>query len=187
MRSIIPLFALALAISGPAFATEVVPVQPFRSVELRGGGNVVVVPGPVQRVTIIEGSTRFTGFRVGADGKLRIDTCNEDCPRFYRMRVEIQSPRVPDLAVTGGGEIAVQGGFRPQPQLSVAINGGGRIDGRSLDAADVSAAVNGGGVIAVHPRSTLSAAVHGGGAIRYSGNPQVTTAIAGGGHVGPGI
>ena len=52
------------------------------------------------------------------------------------MRIEIQSPRVPDLAVTGGGEISVQGGFRPQSQLSVAIDGGGKIYGRSLDAGE---------------------------------------------------
>jgi hypothetical protein len=185
MRSIIPLFALAFAVSAPALATEVVPVPPFRSVELRGGGTVVVIPGPAQRVTILDGSSRFTRLRVERDGQLRIDTCNEQCPQLYRMRIEIQSPRVPDLAISGGGLISVAGGFRPQSELSVAIDGGGKIDSRALDAGDVSAAVNGGGEISVHPR-TLTAAVHGGGAIRYTGNPQVTTAIAGGGHVGPG-
>ncbi len=186
MRSTIPLFALALAVSAPAVATELVPVPPFRSVELRGGGNVEVVPGPVQRVTIVDGSSRFTRFRIERDGQLKIDTCNEQCPRLYHLRIQIQSPRVPDLAISGGGAIAVQGGFRPQSQLSVAIEGGGKIYGRAVEATDVSAAVNGGGEISVHPRATLSAAVHGGGAIRYSGNPQVTTAIAGGGQVGPG-
>src|SRR5947209_3262232 len=186
MRSIVPLFAVALAVSAPAVATELVPVPPFRSVELRGGGNVVVVPGPVQRVTIVDGSSRFTRFRVERDGQLKIDTCNEQCPRLYQLRIEIQSPHVPDLAISGGGAIAVEGGFRPQSELSVAIDGGGKIDGRAVDASAVSAAVNGGGEISVRPRATLSAAVHGGGAIRYSGNPQVTTAIAGGGHVGPG-
>ena len=186
MRSIIPLFAVALAVSAPAVAAELVPVPPFRSVELRGGGNVAVVPGPVQRVTIVDGSSRFTRFRVERDGQLKIDTCNEQCPQSYHLRIQIQSPRVPDLAISGGGAIAVEGGFRPQSELSVAIDGGGKIDGRAVDASTVSAAVNGGGEISVRPRATLSAAVHGGGAIHYSGNPQVTTAIAGGGHVGPG-
>jgi hypothetical protein len=186
MRLIMPLFAVALAVSAPAVATELVPVPPFRSFELRGGGNVAVVPGPVQRVTIVEGSSRFTRFRVERDGQLKIDVCNERCPHFYRLRVEVESPRVPDLAISGGGAIAVEGGFRPQSELSVAIDGGGKIDGRALDATAVSAAVNGGGEISVHPRATLSAAVHGGGAIHYSGAPQVTTAIDGGGHVGPG-
>src|SRR5438270_6174746 len=107
MRSIMPLFAVALAVSAPAVATELVPVPPFRSVELRGGGDVVVVPGSVQRVTIVDGSARFTRIRVERDGKLKIDACNEQCPHFYRLRLEIESPRVPDLAVTGGGAIAV--------------------------------------------------------------------------------
>lgn len=186
MRTIIPLFALALAVSAPGLATELVPVPYFRSVELRGGGNVVLVPGAAQRLTILEGSTRFTRLRVERDGQLKIDTCNGPCPQHYRLRIEIRSPRVPDLAVSGGGAIAVEGGFRPQSQLSAAVDGGGKIDGRALEASAVSAAVNGGGEIAVRPRATLSAAVHGGGAIHYWGNPQVTTAIQGGGHVGPG-
>jgi hypothetical protein len=186
MRTIIPLFALALAVSAPALASELVPVPSFRSVELRGGGNVVLVPGAAQRVMIVEGSSRFTRMRVERDGQLRIDACNDHCPHHYHLRIEIQSPRVPDLAVSGGGAITVEGGFRPQSQLSAAVDGGGKIDSRALEASAVSAAVNGGGEISVRPRATLSAAVHGGGAIHYWGNPQVTTAIAGGGHVGPG-
>ena len=134
MRTIIPLFAFALAVSAPALATEVVPVPSFRSVELRGGGNVVLVPGPAQRVTILEGSSRFTRLRVERDGQLTIDACNNRCPQLYHLRIEIQSPRVPDLAVSGGGAITVEGGFRPQSQLSAAIDGGGKIDGRAVEA-----------------------------------------------------
>lgn len=183
MRSMIPLFAAVLAVSAPALALEVVPVPSFRSVELRGGGDVLVRPGPVQRVTIVEGSTRFTRVRVGRDGRLTIDACNERCPHSYRLRVEIESPRVPDLAVAGGGVVHAAGGFAPQRELAAAVNGGGKVDARAIDAIDVSAAVNGGGEVDVRPRSTLSAAVNGGGAIRYWGNPQVTSAVMGGGSV----
>jgi hypothetical protein len=186
MRSTLPLFALALAASAPVLATEVVPVPGFRSVELRGGGAVTIVQGASQRVTILEGSSQFTRMRVESDGQLRIDTCNERCPPVYHLRVEIQSPSVPNLAVNGGGAITTQGGFRSQSQLSAAVNGGGKIDARSLDAGSVSAAVNGGGELLVHPRSTLSAAVNGGGHVRFWGNPAVSSAIRGGGSVGPG-
>jgi hypothetical protein len=186
MRSILPLFAAALAVSAPLLATEIVPVPQFRSVELRGGGVVTVVPGPAQRVTIIEGSSQFTRVRAGRDGQLRIDTCTEQCPHNYRLRVEIQSPRVPDLAVNGGGLISVTGTFRPQSQLSAAVNGGGKIDARSVEATNVSAAVNGGGDLMVRPRSVLSAAINGGGHVRYWGNPAVSSAIYGGGAVSPG-
>jgi hypothetical protein len=183
MRSILPLFTAAVALAAPALPAEVVRVPQFRSVELRGGGAVTVVPGPAERVTIVEGSSRFTRMRVERDGKLRIDTCNEQCPSLYRLRVQIQSPRVPDLAVSGGGAMLVQGAFRPQPNLAAAVNGGGRIDARAVEATTISAAVNGGGQVLVRPRSSLSAAVNGGGHVRYWGNPQVSTAIHGGGAV----
>lgn len=183
MRSIIPLFSAALLASAPALATEIVTVPQFHSVELRGGGAVEVVPGPAERVTIVEGSSQFTRMHVEGDGKLRIDTCEERCPAGYRLRVEIQSPRVPSLAVDGGGQMATSSGFAPQPELAAAVNGGGRIDARSVDAFRVSAAVNGGGDILVRPRAALSAALNGGGHVRYLGNPATSVAIRGGGAV----
>ena len=186
MRSTIPLFAAALAASAPALALENVPVPGFRAVQLRGGGEVTVRPGPVQRVTIVEGSGQFTALRVERNGQLKIDACNNRCPRHYRLRIEIQSPRVPDLAVSGGGAIRASGGFAATDHLSAAVNGGGSIDARAIDAQNVSAAVNGGGHISVRPRRTLSAAVNGGGEVRYFGNPQVSMAVRGGGTVRPG-
>jgi hypothetical protein len=183
MRSIVPLFAVALAASAPALATEPVPVAPFRSIELSGGGDVSIVPGPVQRVTLISGSTQFTRFVVERDGRLRISACNERCPRNYPLEIRIESPRVPSVAIKGGGTIIAARGFAPQDQLSAAVNGGGTIDLRAVDAYDVSAAVNGGGTISVRPRARLSAAVRGGGEVTYLGNPQVSMAVAGGGDV----
>jgi hypothetical protein len=180
---LLPLLTFAIAISAPAVAAENVPVQPFRSIELRGGGNVLVRRAPVQRVTIVSGSAAFTEVRVDRQGRLRIDACNARCPRNYRLEIIVESPRVPDVAVRGGGSITAGSAFAGQQQLSAAISGGGRIDIRSASVANVSAAINGGGEILVRPRGHLSAAVHGGGRVRYWGNPQVTTAIAGGGSV----
>ena len=185
IRSLVPLFALPLLASVPAVASELVPVPQFNAVELRGGGSVAVVPGP-QRVTIVEGSSRFTRIHVDRHGSLKIDVCTAECPRHYRLRVEVQSPRVPTMAVDGGGTIDVAGGFAAQSALTLAVNGGGRIDTRAVNASDVTAAVNGGGQLFVHARSGLTGAVHGGGEIRYWGDPQVTSAIAGGGSIRPG-
>ena len=183
MRSVLPLFAFALAASVPALAAELVPAPTFRSVELRGGGEVSIRPGPVQRVTVVEGSTRITRLRVQRDGKLQIDECDGNCPRHYRLRVDIQSPYAPDVAIAGGGLIHAAGGFPAQRQLSTAIMGGGKIDMLAVLASSVNAAVQGGGLITVHPRSSLAAAVDGGGEIRYAGNPIVSSAINGGGAV----
>ena len=186
MRSIIPLIAVLLATSAPALASEVVSLSGFRTVQLRGGGEVVVRPGPVQRVTILDGSSQFTRLQIRRKGELRIDACTERCPRHYRLRIEIQSPRMPDVAISGGGAIRAAAGFPAQSQLSAAVNGGGAIDLRAVDAVSVSAAVNGGGSIAVRPRRSLSAAVNGGGQVRYWGNPQVSMVVHGGGSVRPG-
>ena len=186
MRSKLPLFVAALAASAPILAAEVVPEPNFGSVELRGGGEVMLVPGPRQLVTIVGGSSQISRIRVERGGVLRIDSCIDRCPPNYRLRVEIQSPRVPDLAVDGGGLIMAGNGFRPQGSLSAALNGGGKIDARSLDAEHVSAAVNGGGELLVSPRRVLSAAVNGGGHIFYWGNPAVSSAIRGGGKVSRG-
>ena len=186
MRSVLPLFLTALAAAAPAVALENVSVPGFRSIQLRGGGEVSVRPGPVQRVTIVDGSSQFTSVRVDRAGQLRIDACNYRCPQHYRLRIEIQSPRVPDLAVSGGGGIRATGGFAATNHLSTAVNGGGSIDARAVDALDVSAAVNGGGSIAVRPRLSLNAAVSGGGEVRYLGNPRVSMAVQGGGAVRPG-
>ena len=186
MPSTLPLFTAALLVSAPALASEFVPVQNFRSVELRGGGIVDVVPAPAERVTIVEGSSQFTHMRVEETGKLVINTCDERCPPEYRLRIQIQSPRVPNLAIDGGGQITTAGGFAPQRHLDTAINGGGKIDARSVDAASVSAAVNGGGHLLVHARQSLAAAVNGGGHIVYSGNPATSVAIRGGGGVSRG-
>jgi hypothetical protein len=186
MRILLPFVIGALVLPASTQAAENVSLPSFRSVELRGGGDVVLVPGPTQRVTILEGSSAFTRIYVERNGQLRIDACNERCPRNYQLRIQIQAPRVPDVGVSGGGSIAVQPGFAPQSQLAAGVSGGGKIDVRSLDAVTISAAVNGGGQLLVRPRVTLNAAVNGGGSIRYWGNPQVTSAIQGGGSINRG-
>jgi len=184
MRSIMPIFILAFAASAPGMAAEPIPVAHFNSVQLEGGGDLYIVPGPVQRVTLVNGDSRLTRFRMRRDGQLEISTqCNERCPHQYNLRIQIESPTVPDVAVHAGGTIIAQRGFAPQREIAAAISAGGRIDLRAVDADDVSAAVNAGGDIYVRPRRTLSAAVNAGGDIHYSGRPQVSMAVSGGGDV----
>ena len=185
MRSIVPLFVTFLAASAPALAIETVPVPRFNAVQLRGGGEVLVRRGPAQRVTILEGSSQFTRMHVAGGGQLRIDVCNNRCPQHYRLKIQIESPDMPDVAISGGGSIRALGGFAPQRELAAAIDGGGAIDVRAVQASDVSAAVNGGGQISVNSRDRLNAAVSGGGEVRYAGNPSVSMAVHGGGLVRP--
>ena len=165
MHPYVPMFVATLAISAPVLATETVPVPAFRNLELRGGGDVVLLPGRAQRVTIVEGNSAFTRIRVDPHGKLWIDACNARCPQHYRLRVEVQSPRLPGLGVSGGGSIRAAGGFAVQDEIAVGVNGGGQV--------------------LVRARSTLAVGVSGGGEVRYLGHPKVTSAINGGGAVRP--
>jgi hypothetical protein len=183
MRILLPLIVVALAVPATTRAAENISVPAFRSIELRGGGAVTLVPGPVQRVTIISGSSEYTHIYVKHGSRLRIDACNRQCPRNYPLQIRIESPTVPILAVEGGGKISTARGFAAQPQLIVAADSGGEIDAREVPAAVVTAAVQGGGEIKVQALRTLTGAVCGGGSIRYWGSPAVTTAIDGGGSV----
>ena len=183
MRILLTIVPFALVAAVPAVAAETVPVAAFKTVQLRGGGKVVVRPGAAQRVTILNGSTQFTRVRVDERGQLKIDACNERCPRHYDLQVEVLSPRAPDAAVSGGGAITFAPGFGSQGQFSAAVSGGGTVDARAIAAASVSAAVNGGGRVLAGRTQHLSAAVNGGGEVRYAGSPHVSSVVNGGGVV----
>ena len=187
MRLALPVTLAALAFAPATLrAAEPISVPAFRSIDLRGGGSIVITPGAAQRVTLVEGNSRVTRLSVDRNGRLTIDACDGRCPANYKLRIEIQAPHVPDVALTGGGAIRAASGFRQQPRISAAISGGGRIDLRALKADAASIAVKRGGEILVHARASLSAAVVGGGAVRYWGNPKVSQVVQGGGWVGRG-
>jgi hypothetical protein len=169
-----------------AFAATIVSAEPFRSVQLRGGGHVLLRQGPQQRIVLVQGSTEYTRFRVKNDGHLVIDACDENCPRHYDLEVEVVTPRIEGVAIEGGGKIESESGFGRQASIGVAIQGGGHIDLRSIDAEHADAAVNGGGNIALRAERSLEAAVNGGGSISYWGNPSVTSAVNGDGNISKG-
>jgi hypothetical protein len=176
-------FLCAALLSAPTWAQSIVPTPHFDSIELEGGGHVVVRNGDAQQVRLIQGSTQFTHFTVEDGGKLRIEACNHDCPHHYDLEIEITTPRVDGLAIDGGGDIESQGEFPAPHSLALAIEGGGKIDARAINAQQASAAIDGGGVIRLSAASELNAAIDGGGDIVYWGNPHVTQAIDGGGAV----
>ena len=185
MRYVIASLLVSLAASLPAIAAENVPVPAFRNIELNGGGEVTLVPGPTQRVAIVNGSSAFTRMRVDGRGRLKIDACNGRCPQHYNLQIEIQTPNVPGVGINGGGSIRAASGFADQSEIAAGVSGGGVIDLRAVRGGNVAVGVNGGGKVFVNAQATLAAGVNGGGEIRYLGNPQVTSAIDGGGTVRP--
>ena len=167
-------------------SAETVSVPPFKSVELRGGGHVTLRHGDRQRVTIIKGSTQFTTFHIEPDRKLIIDACNESCPHRYDLAIEIVTPNIDGVAVSGGGYIVAAGGFGSPARMSAAVSGGGEVDVRAINASSVNAGVSGGGEVKIRAENSLTAGVDGGGSIIYWGHPSVTKAVNGGGSVEQG-
>jgi len=180
MRSSAILLPLALLTSAPLAAAEPVSVPAFKSMELRGGGSVIVRPGPAQ-VTIVDGSSQFTRFWVDGQGQLKIDACNARCPQHYRLTIEIRYPTVLPMGVEGGGKITVAPGYGPQHTLAAGVSGGGVVDFRAVSGDTVAAGVNGGGKIMVGASRKIAAAVSGGGEVLYSGDPDITRVVDGGG------
>ncbi|HEY2445619.1 MAG TPA: DUF2807 domain-containing protein [Rhizomicrobium sp.] len=179
----VTLCAALVAAALPASAQTVIPVPYFKSLELEGGGHVTLRYGKVQSVRLVKGSTQFTPFVMSESRKLRILACNEDCPRHYDLEVEVTTPDIDALAVSGGGHIEGDGNFPGQRQLALAVDGGGTIDARAMPSQEAIAAVEGGGKIFVDAERKLTAAINGGGKIRYRGEPNLTQAIDGGGSV----
>jgi hypothetical protein len=191
MRLALALASLVLASAAGAAPTNdpaLVAVSHFDSLELEGGGHVTLKYGPAQTVRFLKGSTTYT--RIHLDdrnrNKLVIETCHSDCPDEYKLEVEVVTPDIAGVAISGGGHIESADGFHSLHKIAAAVHGGGKIDLRSFDVNDVTAAVDGGGSILVKAKGSLMAAANGGGRIQYWGNPQVTEAINGGGRVSRG-
>jgi hypothetical protein len=182
-RLAIALVVLPLLTTAAAFAGSDVSVADFKSIQLRGGGHVVIQHGATQRVTLVKGSTEFTKLEVVDGNTLRIDACNSNCPQHYDLEIDIVSPAIDGVAIKGGGHIESKGDFPKQDRIGAAVQGGGNIDIRGMSVDNVEAAVDGGGEIMTKPERSLQAAINGGGSITYSGNPRVTSAINGGGSV----
>lgn len=174
---------LFVATAPPARADELVSVPGFHAIGLKDGGSVTVVPAKVQRVIIRSGSTAYSRIEVRRGGSLQIDSCATQCPRDYRLEVEIQTPNVDAIAVSHGGRLRFASGFAAQRDMAAAVSNGGAIDMRSLRVDDVTAAVQSGGAIELGAPATLSAAVNSGGLVRYRGNPQLSMAVSQGGSV----
>ncbi len=179
MRITTAILTIALASSGAA--QTVVPVGPFRSVELSHGGHVILRHGPVQRVTILTGDAQSTGVRV--EKQRLIDNCKPACPRGYRLQIEVVTPEISAVAVSNGGTLQSAGAFPAQASIDAAVEQGGRIDIRSIPAGTVNASVYSGGGIFTTPRQSLTAAIESGGAVKYWGNVRVKQSVRDGGVV----
>jgi hypothetical protein len=167
-------------------AQTVVPLGPFRSIELRNGGTVLLRHGPIHRVTILSGNLRCTEVVLAAEQRLVVDNHGRGCREHDRVEIEVITPEVSGVSVSHGGTVKSVGAFPRQAAIGVHVEQGGRIDIRSLAADAVDASIHSGGGIFTTPRMTLTAAVASGGAITYWGDARVTRSVRHGGVVQKG-
>lgn len=184
--AILGVATLRLATPAPVRADTDVSVPAFQSVEVRNGAHVTLRYGEKQRVTVTRGNTTESMIRVGQGRRLLIDRCPDGCSSDYRLEVEIVTPEIGALSVTDGGWVRCSGSFPKQASLAVAVESGGILDVRSMNADAVAAAIQHGGRIFTQPRETLTAAIAQGGAIIYWGNPDIRRSIQQGGVVSRG-
>src|SRR5688572_11943677 len=93
-------FLSTVVVLSSGAAPTVIPVAQFRSVELQGGGNVIVRHGKTQRVTMLEGSLRYSRVRLAGGQRLVIDKCVTECPRHYQMQIEVITPELSAVSVS---------------------------------------------------------------------------------------
>lgn len=184
------LAALAIAVpatvSAPARAAETIAVKPFKTIEVHGGGEVILRHGDTQRVTLLEGDPKIAEIRVVGDGRLELSPCRRTCWGDHELKVEVTTPAIAGLTAHGGGSIDAKSGFGNQPRLAIEVHGGGDVDARAIPADAVSANVHGGGTAKVTANKSLHAEVHGGGSLRYWGHPRIDSEVHGGGSLESG-
>ena len=176
---LIALTAFQLSTAPSAAAPGARQTAPFRSVELRNGGEVVIRHAPTRSVSLASEQSRA---RV-VDGRLVVEICARHCAHGERKPVTILTPALDAVAVSNGGTLRVEGPFPSQASLAASVEQGGTVDVRALRASSVAASISQGGRIFTRPLASLTASVRNGGRVAYWGDPSVRRAIAGGGVV----
>lgn len=183
-------------------ATQVRHVGPFRGIELSGANNVLVHVGAKQSV-VVKGDENLVGRVTTAvrSGTLVVGNTPGSFKTKLPMSVEIGVPKLDAVALTGSGNIVVDGvaakslevtlpgsgdvtGSGTATRLDVTVGGSGVVQLSGLVARDVRAVVSGSGSIFVTATGSLHATVSGSGAILYAGSPQsVTKNVTGSGAI----
>jgi len=176
---LIILTSAPLVITPGAAAPAVRQMAPFRSIELRNGGEVVIRHASRQSVLFASDRSRA---RV-IESRLILDNCPGRCAHDDRTRVTILTPALGGVAVSNGGLIRVEGSFPSQPSLTASVEQGGTIDIRRMRAGHVAASISQGGRIFARPFESLTASERSGGRVAYWGDPAVRRAIVHGGVV----
>lgn len=198
--------AVAATAAGAAQAGDVTQtrtVGAFQSVRLEGAADVSIKIGPAVSVSVsadeavaplvtteVRKGALVIGFQKGAKS-----------PRKGKIRVEITTPSLDGIALSGAGSIHAQGvtGERFQAELSgagklmcdgsvrqvkVTLSGAGDATLNRLSAHDAEVTLSGTGKVQVHATDSLQARLSGVGEVRYDGKPaRIDSKVSGIGKV----
>lgn len=191
-------------VQGPP-VTQTRNVEPFQSVELRGGATLDVLVGETQSLVVEGDPQQLDELRTSVRaGRLVVDTQS----RFFWLRngevkIRITVPELRSLAIngavkgtitgyaggsaslvlSGAGDVEASGRV---DDLSAVVNGAGNLQLEHLAATTARVIVNGTGNVEVDVSDKLDASLNGVGNIEYHGKPKVlNTAIHGVGSISP--
>ena len=198
------LFPACSRVQGPP-VSQSRDVEPFQSIELRGGAQLDILVGEKQSLVIEADQQGLEELRTDVrNGRLVIDTQS----RFFWLRngdvkIRVTTPELRELLVNGAVKGSISGFAGGATSLSLSgagdveasgkvdslnalLNGAGNLHLRHLAATDARVVVNGTGNVDVDVSDRLDATVNGVGNISYQGKPKVlNTAIHGVGSIGP--
>lgn len=152
----------------------------FEGFTLRGGGEVLIQHG---QTFAVNPEAEQQGWIIGLDDNVLVAECDRACRNNNADRVVITMPSLDNIAITGGGDMAVEGNFPDTHELNIALVGGGQINALSVHANEVNVSIVGGGDINVAAATELNVSIIGGGEIGYVGSPEVNRSVIGGGAV----
>lgn len=182
-------------------ASEAREVGPFSRIALSGGADVVVSVGGAPRVTVRTDDNLLEDIRTEVDGyELEISQSGSLDPKVG-LTVEVSVPTVEAVALSGSGDVSVDGLRGDLFQVDMGGAGGveavgqvGRVEADlsgaaelrldELIAREVTVDLSGAGEVRVHATESLDASVSGAGRVLYSGDPaDVKTDVSGAGTV----
>jgi putative autotransporter adhesin-like protein len=209
MRTRLPaaILAILLAVAGCSVVngsgqvkTESRQVSGFTKIDLAGTGEVTIVQGPAESLTIeaddnvLPALTRKVSdstLRLGTKPRTTVRTRN---PIRYRVTVKdltgvslsgsgsviAKGIQVPALRVdmSGSGTVNLSGSAVKQ---DIHMSGSGRYEAAELSSQEVTVEISGSGEVAVAVTRALKVDISGSGQVTYSGNPSVEQNISGSG------
>lgn len=178
-------------------------LEPFSFVQLRGSGEIEIVPGDTPKIVLTFDNNLLTNIATQIEGPMLIISPITGMSSRHVMKARITSPALEGIAIDGGGSmkcgpfaatnfvirVTGRGVIKPSgtaDRLEIKINGSGEIDATGLHAKDANLTIVGSGNIKVHATNRLSVKIVGNGNVRHAGSPKdVSQTIHGSGSIKP--